>query len=248
MKNQKVIFFDLYKTLIDIKINEQSKSAYKFMSDWLSYNGIIIKPKVLFDSFVNITRQKVEENTEQYPDIDIGTVFEQILANADNRSQKSTNKNFIQQTALLFRKSTTQSLVLFPDTKIVLESLKNKVRLAVISNAQRLFTMPELLKFEISKYFEYILFSSDVKVCKPNPKIFYKALNDLKIEPDNAIFIGDSLFDDISGAKKAGIKTIWINHQNNKISNKKDKFAKPDIEIKFKNFSKLPEIILSMNS
>ena len=50
---------------------------------------------------------------------------------------------------------------------------------------------------------------------KPNSKIFYKALNELNVSPDETIFIGDNIIDDIDGARNIGCKTILIDRQNN---------------------------------
>jgi len=72
--------------------------------------------------------------------------------------------------------------------------------------------MPELERFDIAKYFEYILFSSDMRLSKPNPKIFLGALGHMKLSPEDAVYVGDDLSIDIVGAKLAGMKTVWIEH------------------------------------
>lgn len=212
MKKQKAVIFDVYKTLYDIKTDEDDFKTYEFIANWLEHKGIRISSKDLFDLYKKITKEEYESNPEPYPEVEISEVFKKIINGANRTKTKIDEKTLAEEISLLFRILTTKSINIFPDTISVLEQLKKKVRLAIISNAQRLFTIPELVKFDLVRYFETIIFSSDVKIKKPNPKIFLKALDDLKIQPHNAIYVGDNLFDDIGGAKKAGLKTIWVNH------------------------------------
>ena len=48
---------------------------------------------------------------------------------------------------------------------------------------------------------------------KPHRKIFEYALGQAKVSKEETIFIGDDFEADIIGAKKAGIKTIWLKKQ-----------------------------------
>lgn len=64
--------------------------------------------------------------------------------------------------------------------------------------------------------------SDDVKVKKPDPRIFNLALEKLKIKAQNAVFIGDHLTNDVLGAIDAGLHAVWLrgfsssNHQGQK--------------------------------
>lgn len=210
MSNSKVIVFDVYKTLIDIQSCEDSIKPYNFISSWLSYKGLHIKPKDLRKLYRETVRQKILANVEEYPDIDIKSVFKTMLSSISNTAESDKYEADAIEMGLLFRIVTTKLLTIYPETIPTLEALHKKVRLAVLSNTQRLFTLPEFRKFDIEKYFECILFSSDVKVSKPNPKIFTTLLNMVEIQPQEAIYVGDNLFDDIFGAQKVGMQTVWI--------------------------------------
>ena len=60
-------------------------------------------------------------------------------------------------------------------------------------------------------YFEYehMAISADLGIRKPNPDIFMHALNKLKIRPEEAAMVGDSLKADIQGAKMLNMLAIW---------------------------------------
>jgi putative hydrolase of the HAD superfamily len=52
------------------------------------------------------------------------------------------------------------------------------------------------------------VFSSEVGTRKPHPAIFRRALGALGVQPENALFVGDRLYEDIRGAGELGMKTV----------------------------------------
>ena len=58
--------------------------------------------------------------------------------------------------------------------------------------------------------FDAVISSEAVRCYKPDTHIFEQALDRLGVSADRAIHIGDSLHSDIAGAKRAGIKAVWI--------------------------------------
>ena len=57
----------------------------------------------------------------------------------------------------------------------------------------------------IKHLFEHIITSEDVGVGKPNEKIFKKALSLVPFKPEECVYIGNSEFHDVEGAKKVGM-------------------------------------------
>jgi putative hydrolase of the HAD superfamily len=53
-----------------------------------------------------------------------------------------------------------------------------------------------------------MVFSDEVGAMKPAPKIFLRALAELEVEPDEAIYVGDRLESDVKGAAGVGMWTI----------------------------------------
>ena len=45
---------------------------------------------------------------------------------------------------------------------------------------------------------------------KPESAPFLKALAELETNPPNAVMVGDSMKEDICGAKKVGMRTVWV--------------------------------------
>lgn len=70
------------------------------------------------------------------------------------------------------------------------------------------FPLRDMRYYGIDQYFDDLIFSTDVGLRKPNPKIFKMALSNLGAKPDEAIFIGNSLQADIRGAKGIGMVAV----------------------------------------
>jgi putative hydrolase of the HAD superfamily len=61
---------------------------------------------------------------------------------------------------------------------------------------------------------DLIVTSAEVGVEKPDPAIFRAALSKAKVEPEEAIYVGDDYNNDFQGAKRAGLKAILLDRQN----------------------------------
>jgi len=60
----------------------------------------------------------------------------------------------------------------------------------------------------IGEYIDLIVSSADYEVLKPHPRIFQIALQQLNINPHEAVHIGDSCIRDVLGAYVAGLKPV----------------------------------------
>lgn len=122
-------------------------------------------------------------------------------------------------------------------TEEILNQLSTEYLLALVSNFYgNIETVLEELS--IKKYFISIVDSAIVGIRKPNPRIFEIALNELGVNPKDAVMIGDSYTNDIVPANSIGCKTIWI---NNKGWDKQIEYNKADFIIK--SFKELTEIL-----
>jgi putative hydrolase of the HAD superfamily len=110
-----------------------------------------------------------------------------------------------------------ESLKLKPQVPMVLQELKKKYKVGLVSNFAYPPAIKEaLLKFDLSKFFDTVIISGDVGWRKPSPKIFERALNSLKVSASETVFVGDDPFHDIAGAKQLGMKTILLRRLDKK--------------------------------
>ncbi|MDD4489316.1 MAG: YjjG family noncanonical pyrimidine nucleotidase [Paludibacter sp.] len=99
---------------------------------------------------------------------------------------------------------------LMPDAIKVLDYLKNKYPLTIISNGFREVQYKKINSSGIQHYFTHIVLSEEADALKPDPKIFKHALQLNNALAHEAIMIGDSYDADIRGAKNTGIDQIYF--------------------------------------
>lgn len=102
---------------------------------------------------------------------------------------------------------------LYPETLDVLTHLREQgLELGIVSNFDsRLFNV--LRGLDIADLFATVTISSLAQAAKPAPKIFQVALDKHAMEPTEALHVGDSLREDVEGATKAGLASVWINRE-----------------------------------
>ncbi|MEL6916564.1 MAG: YjjG family noncanonical pyrimidine nucleotidase [Bacteroidota bacterium] len=103
---------------------------------------------------------------------------------------------------------------LFPDTIEILEYLKPKYKLHIITNGFQEIQDRKLKNANIHGYFDQVINSEMAGVKKPNPIIFELALKNAGTLPEKSIMIGDSIEADILGARAVGIHTLHFNAHN----------------------------------
>ncbi len=122
-----------------------------------------------------------------------------------------------------------------PRVTKVLQTLHGRYKLAVISNAMSQLPRLALEKADLTKFFHLIVISRDLGIRKPDPKIFEYVLEKLGVKPEETIHVGDSMEQDVVGAKAAGIKTVWIKNREEPV------IEEPDYTIR--SITELPKII-----
>jgi putative hydrolase of the HAD superfamily len=114
---------------------------------------------------------------------------------------------------------------LFPYAVEILNYLKTKYKLHIITNGFDEVQHIKLKASGLTHFFSEIVTSEKVDVKKPDPKIFNYALTKAKTTSVKSIMIGDDLPVDILGAKQVGMSQIYFN------PDKKNHNEKIDYEI-----------------
>ena len=101
--------------------------------------------------------------------------------------------------------------VLGSTTHALLEGLRDRgLKLGLVSNAfdPGWLLHRDLEQMGLADRLDFAVFSSEVGVRKPHPQIFERALEALGVEPENALFVGDRLYEDVRGAGELGMTTV----------------------------------------
>ncbi|WP_299254047.1 YjjG family noncanonical pyrimidine nucleotidase [uncultured Lacinutrix sp.] len=107
----------------------------------------------------------------------------------------------------------------FDGTIEILDYLKSKYKLHIITNGFEEVQQVKLEKSKIAHYFNTVTSSETVGVKKPNPKVFNHALKMANISKESGIMIGDNYEADILGALNIGLDAICYNYHNVDLEN-----------------------------
>ena len=90
-----------------------------------------------------------------------------------------------------------------------LEKLASSYRLGVISNNFG-NTQGWCDEYELTPLLDTVIDSTVVGIEKPDPKIFYLALDEMGISSKNSVYVGDTFSDDVVGSNQAGMFSAWL--------------------------------------
>ena len=234
----RALLFDINSTLIDIETDERMEECYRAIAHLLTYQGIDLRRWAVHDLYFQVMGEQFAQSLEPYPEFDVVAVWRDVLSRNATEYTRSLPAEKLAQLPLLIaelqRGISRKRLCLYPQVRETLDQLKTRYRLAVVSDAQTAYGVPELRAVGLAEYFDPIVISGDYGYRKPDPRLFQHALDKLQIGADQAIFIGNDRFRDIFGARRLGMKTVWF-------CNNQSPGAEPDYIIY--QFAELPRAI-----
>src|SRR5437867_10847537 len=105
---------------------------------------------------------------------------------------------------------------LYPEVSGVLEELRPRFQLAVISNFDGRLRLI-LQHLGISKFFDRIFVSSEIGADNPDPEIFRRALKLIDLKPKEVLHVGDDCERDWAAAHAACLSTFELVRQQNSL-------------------------------
>lgn len=205
----KGILFDLYGTLIDIETDESLDEIYRVIAHYLTYHGVYLHRWEVRERYYQVMKQQKEARCEEYPEIDVEAIWNQLLMQEGIKSSVLRGQ-LAKVIAHIYRGISRSRLQLYPGVKKVLNELQADYHLALISDAQSCYALPEIRAVGLDGYFNPIVISSHYGFRKPDSRLFQKALDNMKLKPEEVIWVGNDMFRDIFGANLLGIRNIFI--------------------------------------
>ena len=215
MKRYDAYIFDLYGTLVDIHTDEARPLFWKKVAAFYTLQGAPYQPMELHEEYLKLVKDSEEKMAavrnsdahEAHPEIEIGEVFERLYI----EKRKQADQQLITQTATYFRQASTTHIRLYSGAKELLAALRDSGgRLYLLSNAQRIFTEPELEMLGLINCFDDIVISSDFGCKKPDAEFYRKLIERNRLEPEKCLMIGNDPVCDIWGAQNAGMDSYYI--------------------------------------
>ena len=212
MAEIKHVFFDLDHTLWDFEKNSD-----------LTFKKIFLKHDIKTDliGFLKIYKPLNIEYWKLYREEKINKeeLRYQRLKTAFDAINYIITDDLIDILAIDYIESLPDFNHLFEGTFEILEYLKGKYELHIITNGFEEIQTKKMESSRILDYFSIIVTSESVGVKKPNPKVFNYALEKANAQSNNSIMIGDSIEADIEGALSVGMKAIHVNFEKEKVKN-----------------------------
>jgi putative hydrolase of the HAD superfamily len=241
--NLKAVLFDLGDTLLHLddnkNVNDIFMLGHQAMRDYLVGEGIDVGLKEIMKVSNGIYDVYIPFSVKSFIELKQPLIYSAILYQLGIADY--ANEELIAGAINSFHGPLVENYQIYEEVKGVLSELKNrKLKLGLISNNYSTTYFFRLLqKFDLNKYFNAKVVSSEIGIRKPHKDIFFQCLKMLNVTSENSMFVGDLLRKDIQGAKNAGMKSVWINRTNETITAER---PKPDYEIH--NLTELLEILL----
>lgn len=202
--------FDLYGTLVDIHTDEEKDALWVCCARELIRLGGSAEPEALRRLYeTGVRKLEARDRAEKGPgaEIDLAPVFREMLESAGIPASEEQVRFF----AGFFRMASLEKLRLFPGAAELLKAIRQAGKHAyLLSNAQALFTRPELDKLGLTAQFDGILLSSEVGFKKPSP-VFYRAmLEKYHLDPRRTVMTGNDDEADCWGATAVGLDSCYV--------------------------------------
>lgn len=220
----KHIFFDLDHTLWDFETNSNKTFSFIFEK-----NGL----EVEFDKFIEVYQpinhrywKLFRENKVSKADLRYGRLNEAFDAINFEVSDEMIHLLSVDYITYL-----ADHNVLFDNAIPVLEYLKKRYTMHIITNGFEEVQHRKLRNSNLLPYFDQIITSEKVGVKKPDPKIFEYAMNVTGAGAQESMMIGDNFEADILGAINVGMQVIFCKF-NGEIATRKVPMVDNLIELK----------------
>jgi len=107
----------------------------------------------------------------------------------------------------------------YPDVEETLQRLKKMgLKLGLITGGYELDIEQILPRAGLKGFFNVCVGADTTGKRKPSPEAFRYALEKLKVKPDEAVFVGDSLERDYQAAQRVGMKAVIINRKGTSVT------------------------------
>jgi putative hydrolase of the HAD superfamily len=208
----KAVISDIYTTLIDIRTDETNKDVYRRLASYLKYQGVYLSTDELKWFFFEKKALQKKTGKEEYPEVDYRRIWHEILQ--ENRygphSHDPDSPAVVYDVVRLHRSLSVEKIKLYRGVYETLDRLRQRYRLGIVSDSQPDHAYPELKMLGIYGYFKAIVVSAEFGYRKPDVRLFKECLKRLGAEPRESVYVGNSTFRDVKGAKEAGMTAVLI--------------------------------------
>ena len=204
-KKYRIIFFDLDHTLWDFDTN-----AYDCIKEL--FEEYRLQQVAVFEDFF---ASYEKHNKRLWAEYEAGNLRKESLRSLrfylTMKDFGVNDHDLAERFGLAYINRCPLKTNLFPYTTALLDYLRPKYRLAIISNGFPEVQDIKLKSCGLTPYFDKVFTSEAVGYQKPRPEIFHAATTAFHAKKKHCLMIGDSWENDISGARNYGIDQVYFN-------------------------------------
>jgi putative hydrolase of the HAD superfamily len=210
----KAVLFDLDDTLLDWAGRSTEWAEYErpFLRRVFDYAGSLGNPMQSFEAFELDFRNRARDAWDHGRATFIAPHLGRLLVESAEAHGAAPGSLQIEAVLDAYQWTAVPGTQAFPEIGDVLSELRqNNLQIAIVTNAFQPMIVrdAEIAVHGILPYFpEYRFSAADVGYLKPHAAIFQHALEQMGIAPAEAVFVGDNLVADVSGAQGVGMKAV----------------------------------------
>jgi 2-haloacid dehalogenase len=214
----RAVAFDCYGTLVRFT----TADLVRTMAEIARAQGLEADPEVLWDRFVKAAFVFRGENVARptYRRYDEAWAFQFERATRDLGFEGDG------ALAALRLKEKLSQAEAYAEVAEVLEALRARYRLAILSNADDDFLHACLARNGLE--FDVVVSSEVAEALKPDPAIFAYLAEVLDLERHQILYVGDNPMPDIVGARQAEVPVAWLNRSGRPLP---EDMAEPDLQV-----------------
>jgi len=210
----RAVAFDVNGTLVRIMTDEGMEQIFRSAVHFLTYQGIDLHRHQVRELYFGTLREQQRTSPEEHPEFDAVGVWRTIIDGHLTDFTRTLPAGKLEQMPLFLaemsRGISRRRLGLYPHVREVLDVLRERYRLALVTDAQSAYTRGELHKVGLLDYFDPIVISGDHGYRKPDRRLFQFALDGMGVAAENALYVGNDMHRDIFGAREAGMPTVMF--------------------------------------
>jgi putative hydrolase of the HAD superfamily len=210
----RAVAFDVNGTLVRILTEDGMDQIFRSAAHFLTYQGIDLRRHQVRDLYFRIMEEQQRTSSEQYPEFDAVGIWRSIIEGHLTDFTRTLPVEKLEQMPLFLaemsRGISRRRLGLHPHVREVLDVLRERYPLAIVTDAQSAYARGELHKVGLLNYFDPIIVSGDHGYRKPDRRLFQFALDGMRVAAENALYVGNDMHRDIFGAREAGMKTVMF--------------------------------------
>jgi putative hydrolase of the HAD superfamily len=210
----RAVAFDVNGTLVKILTEEGADEIFRSAAHFLTYQGIDLHRDHVRDLYFRILKEQLRTSQEEYPEVDAVGIWRGIIDEHMTDFTRTLPASRLRQMPLFLaemaRGISRHRLGLYPHVREVLDVLRGRYPLAIVTDAQSTAARGELHKVGLLGYFDPVVVSGDHGYRKPDRRLFQAALDGMNVAAENTLYVGNDMYRDIFGARETGLKTVMV--------------------------------------